>query len=49
MGRDDVRVVKYAFKDPKNYQNRDYKSNYETVGVYCVLANLLTICINLLH
>jgi hypothetical protein len=46
MGREDNRVVRNAFKDPKNYQNREHKLNYETVGVYCALANPLTIYMN---
>jgi hypothetical protein len=33
MEREDIRVVKNAFKDPKSYQNREQKLNYETVGI----------------
>jgi hypothetical protein len=33
MGKEDIRVVKNAFKDPKNCQNREYKLNYEILGV----------------
>ena len=33
MGKKDIRVVKNAFKDPKNCQNREHKLNNETVGV----------------
>ena len=33
MKREDIRVVKNAFKDPKNCQNREQKLNYHIVGV----------------
>jgi hypothetical protein len=46
MEREDIRMVKIAFEDPKNYQNDEHKLNYKTVGVYCTLANLLTISMN---
>jgi hypothetical protein len=47
MGREDIRMVKYAFEDPKNCQNNEHKLNHKTIGVYCALANLLTISMNL--
>jgi hypothetical protein len=40
-------MVKYAFEDPKNCQNNEHKLNHKTIGVYCALANLLTISMNL--
>jgi hypothetical protein len=46
MGREDIRMVKNAFKDPKNCQNNEYKLNHKTVGVQSLLANLLTISKN---
>jgi hypothetical protein len=33
MGKEDIRKVKNAFKNPKNCQNREHKLNYETVMV----------------
>jgi hypothetical protein len=33
MGREDIRVLKDAFNDPKNCQNREQKLNYKIVGV----------------
>jgi hypothetical protein len=49
MGRDDIIIVKNEFEDPKNCQNNEHKLNYKTVGVYCALANLLTISMNPPH
>jgi hypothetical protein len=31
--REDIRMVKFAFDDPKNCQNNEYKLNYKIVGV----------------
>jgi hypothetical protein len=33
MGREDIRVVKNAFKDPKDCKIREQKLNYQMVGV----------------
>jgi hypothetical protein len=49
MGREDIRMVKKAFEDPKNCQNNEHKLNHKTVGVQSALANLLTISKNPPH
>jgi hypothetical protein len=49
MEREDIRMVKNAFKDPKNCQNNEHKLNYKTVGIYYALVNLLTISMNPPH
>jgi hypothetical protein len=33
MERENIRMVKNAFEDPKNCKNNEYKLNYKTVGV----------------
>jgi hypothetical protein len=33
MEREDIRMVKIAFEDPKNCQNNEHKLNYNTVGI----------------
>jgi hypothetical protein len=33
IGREDIRMVKNAFEDPKNFQNNEHKLNYKLVGV----------------
>jgi hypothetical protein len=49
MGREDIRMVKNAFEDPKNCQNNEDKLNHKTVGIQSVFANLLIISKNPPH
>jgi hypothetical protein len=49
MGKEDIRMVKNAFEDPKNCQNNEHKLNHKIVGIQFALAYLLTISKNPPH